>query len=612
MKRVRAEKRVETPPIGTTGIRAALATAFQKYERGDIEAAAKTCRRILANDSRQPQALHLLGSIALQTNRHDVAERLFNQLIGAAPNGPLGPAGLGVLRLCQNKLDEAVALLRRSLALAPEQPDVQNNLGLAYLRLGDRSAAETHFHKALEHFPDYADAHLNLGKLLYDNGLFEAAAEHYQQAITISPEMAEAHNNLGNVHRRLGNLDTALACYRSALNADPGFIEARYNAGVSKLEQGRFAGALAEFEKVVSTDRGHVKAIARTGEVLEALGRAEEASAWYGKAADLCVDRSLPWTERRARHFALGRIHDRLGNYDTAFTHFKAANDLWLEHLRRSGGAYDANVQEQMIDAIIAAFPLTNVAEHDAIGNMSRRPVFVLGMPRSGTTLVEQILASHPQVHGAGELPDIPRMAMSMASDGFWADAVGALDADRAGALAAGYLDKLRRIDPTASSVVNKLPMNFLYLGLIRTLFPATPIIHCRRDSLDICISNYLEYFAEPKPFTNDLVDLGHFFGQYERLMAHWDKAFPGTIFHLDYEMLIDDQEGVSRALIEHCGLEWDRKCLSFHKTERPIQTASLLQVRRPIYRSSIQRWRNYDRHLGALKAALGYGRNTE
>ena len=153
MKRVRVGKRVEAPPIGTTGIRAALATAYRQYERGDIEAAAKICRRILANDSRQPQALHLLGSIALQTNRHAVAERLFNQLIGAAPNSPLGPAGLGILRLCQNRLDEAAVLLRRSLVMEPEQSHVQNNLGLAYLRLGDRGAAEAHFHQSWSSVP---------------------------------------------------------------------------------------------------------------------------------------------------------------------------------------------------------------------------------------------------------------------------------------------------------------------------------------------------------------------------------------------------------------------------------------------------------------------------
>ncbi len=597
----------------SAALETALDSAYRARESGDIQRAAGECRRILETHPEQPHALHLLGMIALEGDRIEEAERLFRQLSAAAPDNALGPAGLGALGLRQNRLDEAVVLFRRSLALAPAQPDVHNNLGLALLMLGDHTAAEAHFGQALELFPDYADVHLNLGKSLFDRALYEEAGEHYARAAALAPGMVEAHNNLGNVHRRLGRLDAALDCYRAALDADPEFAIARYNAAITKVEQGRLADALADFESVATHGAAPVQTVSNMGEVLEALGRADEAKDWYRKAveSDSREDRSRPWAERRARHFALGRMHDRLEDYDAAFTHFEAANDLWLERARRAGGGYDPVVHERRTDAIIAAFPADASLRRAARGEGTRLPVFVLGMPRSGTSLVEQILASHSEVHGAGELPDIARLAEDLAGDGDWMEAVATLDEDRAGALAADYLDTLRRIAPAAGRVVNKLPMNFLYIGLIRTLFPAAPVVHCRRDARDTCLSNYVEYFAEPKIFTNRLADLGHFYGLYERLMAHWDLAFPGAILHLDYERLIDRQEAVSRELIEHCGLRWEPGCLTFHETERPVQTASRVQVRRPIYRSSLGRWRNYERHLGPLEAALRAARGA-
>lgn len=386
--------------------------------------------------------------------------------------------------------------------------------------------------RALELRPGFADAHLNLGQAHKAAGRLDDAITSYRKALDLDPNLAEAHSSLGNAYRLTGDVKAALDNYRLAVKIDPTLVQVHYSLGIIKLEQGRLEDSLEDLKSAVALAPDHVEAIASIGEVLEALGQNDEASAWYRKIIDVHVDLSLPIMDQRARHFALGRIHDRLGEFDTAFAHFKSANDIWLEHQRRTDGVYSPAAWEAIIGSIIGAFPREGRAGGDIKGNPSRLPVFVLGMPRSGTTLVEQILASHSEVHGAGELPDIPRVAERISGNRNWADAVGTLDNDRADAIANEYLDRLREIAPETRRVVNKLPMNFLYLGLIRTLFPAAPIIHCRRDPLDVCLSNYFGNFAEPKDFTNDLSDLGHFFKLYQRLMAYWEKIYPGTIFH--------------------------------------------------------------------------------
>jgi tetratricopeptide (TPR) repeat protein len=587
-----------------------------------------------------------MGTLAQQTGRIDVAITLLTRAIKHNPRTPLYRLALGDARLAEGRLTDAAACYQKALALDkrnaeahlglgnvlharhkftgaikhyreaiavnPDLAEAHNNLGVVLTAVGWPADAADHFVRALELRPDFADAHLNLGRAHKAEARLNDAIASYRKALILDPNLAEAHSNLGNAHRQMGNVKAALESYRLAVKIDPTLVQAHYNLGIIKLEQGHLEDSLEDLQRAVGLAPDHVEAITNIGEVLEALGQNEEASAWYRKVIDIRVDRSLPIMGQRSRHFALGRILDRLGEFDTAFTHFKLANDIWLEHLRRTSGSYSAAASESLIGAIIAAFPLGAMAEGGIKGNLSRRPVFVLGMPRSGTTLVEQILASHSEVHGAGELPDIPQIAERISTEGAWTDAVRSLDTDQAEVICGKYMEKLHNIAPGARRVVNKLPMNFLYLGLIRTLFPAAPIIHCRRDPLDVCLSNYFGHFAEPKVFTNDLADLGHFYIQYERLMAYWGEIYPDTIFHIDYGSLIDDQEGLSRKLISYCGLEWQKQCLSFHKTERHVATASRLQVRRPLYSSSVQRWRNYERFLGPLQAALIEGGHNE
>lgn len=623
-----------------------LESGFRHHKSGNFTAAEKIYRHVLDVQPDNHEALYLMGTLAQQTGRIDVAVTCLTRAIKRSRRNPFYRLALGDTRLAEGRLTDAAACYQKTLALdthnaeahfglgnvlharrkfpgaikhyrnaiavKPDLAEAQNNLGAVLTAVGQLAEAAECFARTLELRPDFADAHLNIGQAQKAKGRLGDAIASYRKALDLDPNLAEAHTNLGNAHRQMGDFKAALDSYRLALKIDPTLVQAHYHLGIIKLEYGRLKESLEDLQRAVALAPDHVEAITSIGEVLETLGQNEDASAWYRKGIDIRVDRSLPIMEQRSRHFALGRIHDRLGEFDIAFAHFKTANGIWLEHLRRTDMTYSSAAWEANIGTIIGAFPLRGMAGGDIKGNVSRLPVFVLGMPRSGTTLVEQILASHSEVHGAGELPDFPRLAERISGNGNWANAVRSLGTDQAEAIAGEYLDKLGHIAPGARRVVNKLPVNFLYLGLIRTLFPDAPIIHCRRDPLDVCLSNYFGYFAAPQAFANDLADLGHFYKQYERLMAFWEKIYPGTIFHIDYDSLIDDQERLSRELISYCGLEWQTQCLSFHETERHIATASRLQVRRPLYRSSVQRWRNYDRFLGPLQAALFEGGHIE
>ena len=599
------KRRIDIPGFGPLSPGDAIEKAFAAHQQGNRQAAARLCEAVLEKIPRQTQALYLLGIVALEDGQLNIAERRFRNVIATAPADPLGPGGLGMVRLTQQKFEHAIVLFQQCLKMAPDQPHIYNNLGLALWSFGDRVSAHRHFRQALNLVPDYADAHLNLGKLLFEQGEAQRAIAHYEKAIVLSPGLFEAHNNLGNVYRRNGELDRACECYEAALNVNPRFVQALFNMAAVKIEQGDLAAALEGFQRVVSMQPDHVEAVSHIGELYDTLGESKTAREWYSRALSLADDDTLPMEKRRARLFALGGVHDRLGKYEQAFDYFKLANDLWVQFLRRSGGSYDPVAQEAATKNVVSGFSRERVRRWEGEGNASRLPVFVLGMPRSGTSLIEQILASHPLVHGAGELPDLPDMAARMADGGSWVQATIEMDRQTLAKLADEYLQALRRKSDQALVITNKLPMNFLYIGLIRRLFPNSTIIHCRRDPRDTCLSNYFGYFAEPKNFRSNLADLGHFYRQYEILMTHWERLFSGSILHIDYEVLVDDLEGVSRDMIAHCGLEWDERCLSFHETKREVLTASRLQVRRPLYTSAVGRWRHYADHLETLNKTL-------
>jgi tetratricopeptide (TPR) repeat protein len=599
-----AAQAIHVPGVGALAPADVLARAMQAHERGDLDTADSLASRILSRFPNQAESLYLRGIIAHQRGKPASAEKYLRRAIKAAPKSPMGHGGLGIVRLGQGRLQDAVVLFEQALSISPGQPHIHNNFGLALSGLGKFAEAALHYDEALRMVPNYADAWLNLGKLRQDEGRLPDASRCYVRALKIAPNMAEAHNNLGNLHHRTGQVNDALAAYARAVEENPGYAEALFNKAVVQAEIGQISDAINSYRAVIEAEPDHVEAMCGLGEALETVGQEAEAIECYHSAARM-RPRHLHEEREERLHYTLGRTFDRLKDYDRAFAEIKIANELRLEALRRSGQIYNRSAQEQLVDGIIAAFPVESAKHWTALGLADNTPIFVLGMPRSGTTLAEQILASHPQVHGAGELMEFPRIGQRLTGDGNWWEEVDRLDSSLAATLANDYLAALRKKAPTAQRIVDKLPTNFLLIGLIRAIFPNATIVHMRRDRRDNCISNYFQNFSDAVPHIHDLADFAHYYHQYDRLMEHWNAVFPAEIFHLDYEWIVREQEAASRALIDWCGLDWDDRCLDFHKTNRTVQTTSYLQVRRPIYDESIGRWRHYEQHLGQLFHAL-------
>jgi tetratricopeptide (TPR) repeat protein len=623
-----------------------LAAAVQHHEAGRWQQAEALYRDILHEAPRHPHALHLLGVAVHQAGRHREAIDLINQALAVHGPHPVFHSNLAAVYLAAGLLVEAEGHCREALRLNPNLPDACANLGIALRRKGQVAEAASAFREALRLKPNHADAARNLRELtagpqmpprlaeVYarllemvrldpgnprlqnDLGMVLLAAEqagpavqHLQEAVRLKPDYLEAYTNLGSARQALNQPDEAMQCYRAALRVNPAYTPARTLLGHGLQTQGRTDEALAEYRETLRVNPNDAQALYLLSE-LAAVGAYRFPDDEVRRVRELAARSDLPVDDLCRLNFAAAQILDKSGSYDEAFAHCRRANELRQEIDRRCGNVYDPTAQTKLVDRLIATCTPAWFERVRGFGSDSELPVFVVGIPRSGTTLAEQIIASHPRAHGAGELRDIGRMVgrlpQRLGGTDDYPECLNRLDAATARGLADEYLQRLRQLGGPAIRVVDKFPTNFLYLGLIAGLFPRARVVHCRRDPVDTCLSCYFQNFADPLPFTLDLGHLGHYYREYRRLMDHWSAVLPLLIFHLEYEGLTKDQEAVSRQLVQFCGLEWDDRCLRFHESRRPVQTASALQVRQPLYRTSVGRWNRYKSHLRTLLEALG------
>ncbi len=534
-----------------------LPLAHQHHQQGNLDEADAICGHILQQMPQFAEALYMRGMIAHQRGQNALAVQLAQRAIALAPESEAIYNLLGVAHFHLRQWDLAIAAYSQALKLHPEAADVHSNLSLALLEAGRPREAEAHCREAIRIRPDFYEALLNLGKCLGLLNRHAEAIEVFWQVVRLQPESIDAHRNLGHALQELGNFDEARQQYEHVLSLNPKDAHAAYS--------------LTKLRRYTAADEAE-------------LSRLETLVAQPNMAAE---DRSF-------LHFGLGKICDDLQQYDKAFVHYATANRLMDRK-------YDRANHARLVSDNISVFSRQFFAQHQARGSNSQLPVFVVGMPRSGTTLVEQIIASHPAAHGAGELIDIDEIVhylpQLLGSRQTFPDCVRQLLQEDLANLANRYLD--------AERVVDKLPWNFMNLGLIALLFPQARIIHCRRDARDSCLSCYFTRFSSLMPYTWDLADLGFYYRQYDRLMQHWRQTLPLSMLEVDYEQLIGDQQGTTRSIIDFCGLPWREECLNFQATQRPVQTASAWQVRQPLYRGSIDRWKRYEPHLGPLMAEL-------
>jgi tetratricopeptide (TPR) repeat protein len=561
------------------------------------------------------------------------ARTLLIQLCGNKKNDAEVLLALGVADGMLGNFSASERNLRKAVAIAPRQADAHYNLGKALQAQGKLDLALESYNAACRLQPGTAGFHNNLGNVLKDLGRYQEALAHISRAIEIEPATANYHYNLGHVLSRLGLRERAVAAYERALSLHPGFTNALVSLGNAHLSLDHLDDAVAAYTQALRVHPGNPGALAGKAEVLNRQGCFAEAGALLeplladhdidagvaatfthlaihiGRETDalnlverLLTNPKLSDADRSRLHFALGFLHDRNRRYDQAFANYQQANNM-----RRS--EFDAHAHMEHIDSIIETFSAEFITGAGHARNECELPVFIVGMPRSGTTLVEHILSTHPQVHGAGELDLINCIADTLpgriATSGDPAHAVHGLTPELAESLATEYIDRLAAYAPTARRITDKMPANFMHLGLIDLLLPSARIIHCIRDPLDTCLSCYFQNFAGAHPYSNDLSSLAVYYRGYEKLMAHWRTVLRIPMLDVRYEDLVLDPDSTIPLLIDFCGLEWDDACLNFHRNQRTVATASYDQVRRPVYNTSIGRWRHYENNIGVLRDAI-------
>ncbi len=553
------------------------------------------------NDAGKAPSAKIENGIALQrAGRLKEAEELYRERLATAPNDAEALHYLGLVHYQLGNLEAAESLIARSLTIAPACANTLNDLGVIKLRKTQREEAIQLFARALSLNKNHTDALNNMAEGLKQLHRFDQASVMLRRLAWFKPNSSEVMRSLAEALYGSHHTTAALDSYHEAIRLDAENQQARLALADLCEDMGKYKQARMQYDAVLRRDPENPTALSK---VLQLPGGVIPAR-WVRSTERLAAEASDEAVRTRL-NVALARYHDREGQYDRAFDFLSLAHAH--DVLTRP---FDAAGYTRAIDLILEALPGEFFERAVTSGVLSERPIFVIGMPRSGTTLTEQILCSHSRVAAGGELVALPNASsrildLSPRRRPYpWG--LQDLDAEQLATLARGYLDRLDKLYPDGRKVTDKLPFNFMHIGVIALLLPKAKIVHCRRDPRDTCLSCYFTSFADENQFANDLGTLGRYYADYHRLMEHWRSAFPGRIFDLKYEGLIADPEPTVRNLLGYCGLEWEDSCLLFHETQRDIRTPSRWQVRRPLYRESVERWRNYAKHLGPLEQALG------
>jgi tetratricopeptide (TPR) repeat protein len=607
----RRERRANFNASQTIGARPLelLKAGFAHQRAGRLAEAEACYRQILAADPENPDVLHLLGLIAHQQGRNEPAAKLIRRAIKRNGRNAAYFLDLGLVLFQQGKIDESVVAWRQAVAIKPDLAMAYCNLGVALKDQGKFEESVTACRQAIAINPDMAAAHYNLGVALYNQFKLDDAIAAYRRAIALKSDLVEAHSDLGVALLDRGQLDEGIAACRRAITLNPDFAAAHNNLGLSLFQLGDLSEARISFEQAVRLSPRNVKYRCALGNITRSVPGDPHVATLENMAEGSAA---LPVGDRIALHFALAKAYDELGRHADAFQHWRQGN-----RIKRGEIVYDEAATLGEIDRVQAVMTSELIQARQGSGNPSPVPVFVLGMMRSGSTLIEQILASHPRVFGAGELAYFPTSAklsgIKLGGPAAYPEFVPSMTADDCRELGTRYLAEILPLDPNATHVTDKMPMNFIFTGLIHLALPNAPIIHTVRDPVDTCLSCFSKLFSQPQSHAYDLAELGRYYRHYQALMAHWRRVLPpGRILDVRYEDVVADLEGQARRIISHCGLEWDPRCLDFHRTKRPVRTASAVQVRQPIYDSAAGRWRAYAPFLGPLLSELGIAAGSD
>jgi tetratricopeptide (TPR) repeat protein len=579
---------------------------------------------------------------------HDVVgDLLFAQgFVGAAVKAyeqalRLDPTNSGALTKIE-RAQELIKVAEKETPLGDEVPAERRRMAFAdeinkaeqFTKDGDPKRAEDIFRSILKRDPNHVEAARLLAKIAADKNRYRDAEIFLRHAVKFAPDYARLWVDLTNVLRESDRSDEALKCAATVLELAPDTAESHmlYAGVLGTL--GRHDDAIASYEKTLEISPNKPGALCSMAHHLKTVGSQEEAIANYRNCIaikpdhaeaywslanlktfqfdageietmhSLLEDEDLIDLSRVQIHNALGLDRESRSEYETAFSHYQQCNSL-----RRNSESYDPVETETRNDRLISFFDAEFLQQHAGAGNEDSSPIFVVGLPRSGSTLIEQILASHSMVDGTHELSDLTRVVQSLHRPGKknvqFPDTLSELSADEWRRIGGDYIESTEKYRAGAAYFIDKNPNNFIYVGLLRLALPNAKIINARRHPLDSCFGSYKQLFASGQPFSYDLVELGEYYLQYVRVMEHWHQVAPGYVLDVQYEQVVTDLETEVRRLLDFCGLPFEEGCLRFHETDRAVKTASSEQVRRPIYTSSVNLWRNYEASLGDLIEVL-------
>jgi tetratricopeptide (TPR) repeat protein len=636
--------------------------ALKTLRAGDVQEAEMICRRVLPESRQDPNIICLLGETCLRQRHPQEAENWFRKVLKRHHEFPRALEGLGLALLADGQPRKASKILSRAVSAAPNRSTTRMALARALADSGHRAESENAVKEAFKLNPGKAaiakaerairDGRLEeaekalkellskdaknvkamrmLGSIALEANRYRAALRLLERAVELAPDSTMAWTDLANIFLKKDLYDKALDAVQRAIDIDPGFAHSYVVRGNILTRAQRHEESLLAYQQALDVSPMNIGALTGMGHVLKTIGRQDEAIAAFRKCIQVnpgygetywslanlktfefspeevqtmekMVERKNLADEPRVNMLvSLGKHYENTKDFDRAFEYYQRGNDLRREH-----EIYDP-VQTQVIhDRIIEVFSSEFFAERAGFGDSSPDPILIVGLPRSGSTLMEQILASHSMVEGTMELPDLGRtigqVYRQSPAKTEYPEAVLNLDKSQVESLGRFYLESASRYRTDKLYFIDKMPNNFAAIGFLHLVLPNARVIDARRHPLDSCLGSYKQLFFKGQSFTYDQFELGHYYLDYRRIMDHWNVVLPGKVLEVNYEELVADQENQTRRLLEYCGLPWEEGCLRFYETERAINTASSEQVRQPIYTGAVNFWRNYESHLGEL-----------
>ena len=576
--------------------RVIIQSIIDTFSNGQKKEAINEIESLIKDYPLAPLLFNVSGTFYKSNGQLDIAVTKFEQALVLAPEYAEAHYNLGVTLRELDKIEEAIKSYKKAISIKNAYPNAHFNLGNALLSLKQYDGAIKHFESTIAFNPKFAQAYNNLGLLYKRLGKNQEAGKNFDKALAIKPDYAEAANFRGVIFQNDGDLENAIKYYQKSLGINPNLVDAYNNIGLAEKELNKTDNAIKAFEKALSIDPNFASAYYNLSRFKHYTLSKEQVE----KMQLLLSTDGVNQSDLIYINFALASANEGFGNQDDFFKYLHEAN-----HLRKKELNYCFGTSQKLFSIIYEIFTEVpnSIKKPLKINASTKRPIFILGMPRSGTSLVEQIISSHASVYGAGELSTLMKLLYPILKDRLSNGCDNNLSSEKNLTLIREkYLESLAHLKTSANIITDKTPANFQNIGFILSIFPDAKIIHLKRDPRAICWSIYKSNWSETGyGFSYNINDLVKFYGLYSKLMDFWHKKFPGKIYDVCYEDLTANQEQETKKLLEYCELDWDENCLNFHKNKRAVKTASSLQVREKMYQGSSEAWKKYESHIQPL-----------